>query len=204
MQALLQSVAMRTTATLDDELVARAIELTGTAEESALLRQGLEALVRVESARRPASLGGTHSRQDGAPGPARAPAAFPVITHDELLALVDRRRLWGQSLSAIHAHLVGAVLLPPAARLGIRDRYLRRVAGESPSRSSPSRGGSEMRHPGRGRPRTRPARWTECWWNRWSGPPASRPAAVHRPGRVRPHHVEAPRPEACEAVEHGR
>ena len=50
---------MRTTVTLDDELVARASELTGIADRSVLLRAGLEALVRLESARRLAALGGT-------------------------------------------------------------------------------------------------------------------------------------------------
>ena len=50
---------MRTTVTIDDELIARAIELTGVTERSALLRAGLEALIRVESARRLAALGGT-------------------------------------------------------------------------------------------------------------------------------------------------
>ena len=50
---------MRTTVTLDDELLARAAELTGIADRSTLLRSGLEALVRLESARRLAALGGT-------------------------------------------------------------------------------------------------------------------------------------------------
>lgn len=50
---------MRTTVTLDDAVVARAAELTGISETSALVRAGLETLVRVESARRLAALGGT-------------------------------------------------------------------------------------------------------------------------------------------------
>lgn len=50
---------MRTTVTLDDALVARAAELTGLSEKSALLREGLETLIRVESARRLAALGGS-------------------------------------------------------------------------------------------------------------------------------------------------
>lgn len=49
---------MRTTVTIDDELFARASELTGVTERSALLRDALETLVRVESARRLAALGG--------------------------------------------------------------------------------------------------------------------------------------------------
>jgi Arc/MetJ family transcription regulator len=49
---------MRTTVTLDDALVERAIELTGISEKSALVRDGLKTLIRVESARRLAALGG--------------------------------------------------------------------------------------------------------------------------------------------------
>ncbi len=50
---------MRTTVTLDDELIARAEELTGIKERSALLRAALTALVQREVARRLARLGGT-------------------------------------------------------------------------------------------------------------------------------------------------
>ena len=50
---------MRTTVTIDDELLAKAAELTGVNENVALLRQGLQTLIRVESARRLAALGGT-------------------------------------------------------------------------------------------------------------------------------------------------
>jgi Arc/MetJ family transcription regulator len=45
--------------TLDDELIAEASRLTGTAERSALLRQALEALIARESARRLSALGGS-------------------------------------------------------------------------------------------------------------------------------------------------
>ena len=47
---------MRTTVTLDDATVAKAAELTGIAETSALVRAGLETLIRVESAKRLAAL----------------------------------------------------------------------------------------------------------------------------------------------------
>jgi Arc/MetJ family transcription regulator len=50
---------MRTTIALDDELVARAQQLTGTTEKSAVVRLGLQALIERESARRLALLGGT-------------------------------------------------------------------------------------------------------------------------------------------------
>ncbi len=49
---------MRTTLTLDDELVADAQELTGLQEKSALVREALKALVQREAARRLARLGG--------------------------------------------------------------------------------------------------------------------------------------------------
>ena len=58
---------MRTTVTIDDALLAKAAELTGVTESVALLRQGLQTLIRVESARRLAALGGTDSKASGAP-----------------------------------------------------------------------------------------------------------------------------------------
>ena len=64
---------MRTTVTIDDELLAKAAELTGVSENAALLRQGLQTLIRVESARRLAALGGTDTRATS--GPRRRPSA---------------------------------------------------------------------------------------------------------------------------------
>ena len=58
---------MRTTVTIDDELFARATELAGITERSALLRDGLETLIRVESAKRLAALGGSDSHATAAP-----------------------------------------------------------------------------------------------------------------------------------------
>lgn len=58
---------MRTTVTMDDELVARAAELTGREEKSVLIRLGLEALIERESARRLALLGGTDPKATAAP-----------------------------------------------------------------------------------------------------------------------------------------
>ena len=48
---------MRTTVTLDDELLARAEQLCGHLERSALLKEALGALVQRESAKRLAALG---------------------------------------------------------------------------------------------------------------------------------------------------
>ena len=50
---------MRTTVTIDDDLLERAAELTGVRERAALLREGLELLIRVESGKRLAALGGS-------------------------------------------------------------------------------------------------------------------------------------------------
>lgn len=60
---------MRTTVTIDDALLDKASQLTGITERSALLRDGLRTLIRVESARRLASLGG--SDQDASAAPRR-------------------------------------------------------------------------------------------------------------------------------------
>jgi len=55
------SRAMRTTVTLDDELLARAEQLCGDLERSALLKEALRALVQRESAKRLAALGGSEA-----------------------------------------------------------------------------------------------------------------------------------------------
>ena len=60
-------VAMRTTVTLDDDLLARAEELTGVKERSALIREAVELLVRIESGRQLAALGGSDSAAEAAP-----------------------------------------------------------------------------------------------------------------------------------------
>ncbi len=64
---LMREVAMRTTVTIDDALVLRASELTGVTEKSSLLREGLVTLIRVESARRLAALGGSDPSAHSAP-----------------------------------------------------------------------------------------------------------------------------------------
>lgn len=50
---------MRTTVNLDDALLEKAQRMTGLSERSALLREGLRALIERESARRLARLGGS-------------------------------------------------------------------------------------------------------------------------------------------------
>ncbi len=58
---------MRTTISLDDDLMAEAQRLTGTREKSALVREALRALIERESARRLARLGGTEPAASEAP-----------------------------------------------------------------------------------------------------------------------------------------
>lgn len=50
---------MRTALNIDDDLYAQAVELTGVHEKTALVREGLLALVERESAKRLALLGGS-------------------------------------------------------------------------------------------------------------------------------------------------
>jgi Arc/MetJ family transcription regulator len=52
---------MRTTLNLDDELMAEARRLTGITEKTAVIHEGLRALIARECARRLAKLGGTES-----------------------------------------------------------------------------------------------------------------------------------------------
>ena len=67
---------MRTTITLDDELVAQAQGLTGLREKSALVREALKRLIERESARRLARLAGSEpdlrAPRRGARGPIEA------------------------------------------------------------------------------------------------------------------------------------
>lgn len=58
---------MRTTLILDRELVARAQVLTGIAEKTAVVHEGLRALIARESAKRLAALGGSDGRAAAAP-----------------------------------------------------------------------------------------------------------------------------------------
>jgi len=50
---------MRTTLNIDDDLLQRARDLSGMQEKTALIREGLKALIERESARRLARLGGS-------------------------------------------------------------------------------------------------------------------------------------------------
>ena len=58
---------MRTTLILDDGLIDRARDLTGMEEKTALVHEGLRALIARESARRLAALGGSDPYARAAP-----------------------------------------------------------------------------------------------------------------------------------------
>lgn len=58
---------MRTTIVIDDELFATATRLTGPMDRSAMVREGLKALIERESARRLARLGGTQPALEPVP-----------------------------------------------------------------------------------------------------------------------------------------
>ena len=58
---------MRTTLALDDDLLAEAAALTGLGEKTALVREGLKALIARESARRLALLGGADPKAKAPP-----------------------------------------------------------------------------------------------------------------------------------------
>jgi len=55
-------MTMRTTLNIDDDLLEEAQRLTGETERTALVREGLRALVQRESARRLARLGGSEPK----------------------------------------------------------------------------------------------------------------------------------------------
>ncbi|WP_175835091.1 MULTISPECIES: type II toxin-antitoxin system VapB family antitoxin [Burkholderia] len=65
---------MRTTLSLDDALLAKAQQLTGVTEKSALVREALRALIARESARRLARLGGTEPGLESVPRRPSEPA----------------------------------------------------------------------------------------------------------------------------------
>jgi predicted nucleic acid-binding protein len=56
---------------------------------------------------------------------------FPELRHDEFLAFVDARSLWGRGLSAVDAQLLGSAELIPGAKLWTRDKRLNAAARAS-------------------------------------------------------------------------
>ena len=66
---------MRTTISIDDELLAKATKLAGPMDRSAMLAEALKALIERESARRLARLGGSQPKLEAAPRRRRGSAA---------------------------------------------------------------------------------------------------------------------------------
>ncbi len=58
---------MRTTLNIDDQLLGEAQRITGVKEKTALVREGLRALIERESARRLAKLGGSEPQLQSVP-----------------------------------------------------------------------------------------------------------------------------------------
>ena len=58
---------MRTTLKIDDQLLAKAQQITGVTGKSVLVQEGLKALIERESAKRLASLGGSQSNLQSVP-----------------------------------------------------------------------------------------------------------------------------------------
>ena len=58
---------MRTTITLDDDLLAKAQSFSGLTEKTAVVREALKALIERESARRLARLGASEPQLETAP-----------------------------------------------------------------------------------------------------------------------------------------
>ena len=58
---------MRTIINIDEELLAKATKLTGPLDRSAMVHEGLKALIARESARRLARLGGSQAQLKAAP-----------------------------------------------------------------------------------------------------------------------------------------
>ena len=60
---------MRTTLNIDDQLLAKAKKITGLTGKSALVQEGLRALIERENARRLAGLGGSQPNFQSIPRP---------------------------------------------------------------------------------------------------------------------------------------
>lgn len=65
---------MRTTLNIDDDLLAKAHRISGLKERTAVVREGLRALIERESARRLAQLGGTEPQLQPVPRRQTVPA----------------------------------------------------------------------------------------------------------------------------------
>lgn len=73
---------------------------------------------------------GSMARRDRVISLLRNLPATPEPSHDEVMHLIDRRRLHGRGIGFVDAHLLAAVLITPPARLWTRDRRLETIARE--------------------------------------------------------------------------
>ena len=131
---------MRTTLNIDDALYAKAVELTGVHEKTALLKEGLKALIERESARRLAFLvcmhpmiigelacGNLHKRDQlialwqGLP-------SITEASHSEALYCLAKNDLSGKGIGFVDLHLITATLLTPSTLIWTRDRRLKAAA----------------------------------------------------------------------------
>ena len=87
---------MRTTITLDDELLATAHEMTGVVERSTLIHNGLRLLIEREAARRLALLGGSDPTATAAPRRRSALVATPRCKPSAAKQLARPRRTSGK------------------------------------------------------------------------------------------------------------
>ena len=112
-----------TTLILDDALIDKARGITGVSEKTALVHEGLRALIARESARKLAALGGSERK-------ARALLSelpsLPLVSHEDVLA-VSRLGLDGSDVGWIDARLVASAIAG-RARLWTLDRPLSRAA----------------------------------------------------------------------------
>jgi predicted nucleic acid-binding protein len=67
---------------------------------------------------------GSIKQRDGVLALLESLQGFPVLTHEEVMALINGRQLWGRGLSAVDVHLLGSVMLTAGARLWTRDKRL--------------------------------------------------------------------------------
>jgi predicted nucleic acid-binding protein len=51
-----------------------------------------------------------------------------IASHEEVMALIEREKLWGRGVSYIDIHLMASVLLTPGVELWTRDRRLASAA----------------------------------------------------------------------------
>jgi len=103
---------VRTTISIDDELLAAASAALGTDERAMVLQEGLRAKRRAVLA-----------------DMSTLPSA-PMGTQQEVLAFVERHVLFGRGIGWVDAHLLVSTVLAGGTTLWSRDRKSGRVAGD--------------------------------------------------------------------------